>query len=207
MQICLPNSDGKAFAGGCFMRYSTTSFFPDNYQTIDITPLEKQGGGSRKKKAITGGVVGGGSFLLILLALFALYRRSTSSKRIHRGDIDGLSKLKGLINFSYRELKFATKGFSAKNKIGEGGFGAVYKQGTLENGKIVAVKKLNLHQSKKVEEEFESEVKLISNIHHRNLIQLLGYCSEGNERILIYEYMKNTSLDKFLFEDTLHQNM
>ncbi|XP_028754206.1 cold-responsive protein kinase 1 isoform X2 [Neltuma alba] len=197
MPTCLPNSEGRAYAYGCFMRYSTTSFFPDNYQTIHITSEGKQG--SNKKGTIIGVVVGVVAFVLILLTLLAWIKRPKRPERsVPRGDISGVSKLKGPINFSYRELKFATKSFSAENKVGEGGFGAVYK-GTLKNGKAVAVKKLTLHQSKKVEEEFESEVKLISNVHHRNLIRLLGCCSKRNERILIYEYMKNTSLDKFLF--------
>ncbi|XP_054796438.1 cold-responsive protein kinase 1-like isoform X2 [Prosopis cineraria] len=156
LHTCLPNSNGRAYTNACFMRYSTSSFFPDN-QTTHIAPLSEQ------------------------------------------GDISGVSKLKGPVIFSYKELKFATKSFSAENKLGEGGFGTVYK-GTLKNGKVVAVKKLILRQSnKKVEEEFESEVKLISNVHHRNLIRLLGCCSKGNERILIYEYMRNSSLDRFLF--------
>ncbi|KAK4278115.1 hypothetical protein QN277_016006 [Acacia crassicarpa] len=196
MQICLPNSDGKAFAASCFIRYSTSSFFPHNYQMINIASLDKQG--SKKGPTICV-VVGGTAFVLILLTLLAWTKRPKRHERsFPRGDISGVSNLKGPINFSYRELKFATKNFSAENKLGEGGFGVVYK-GTMKNGKVVAVKKLNLHPSKKVEEEFESEVKLISIVHHRNLIRLLGCCSEGNERILIYEYMKNTSLDKFLF--------
>ncbi|XP_028800656.1 cysteine-rich receptor-like protein kinase 2 [Neltuma alba] len=196
-QICLPNSNAKTYDAGCFMRYSTTAFFADN-QTININPFLKEGGASTKKKAIIGGVVGGGSFLLILLALFALYRRSTSSKRIHRGDILGATELKGPINYRYSDLKKATKNFSKENKLGEGGFGDVYK-GTLKNGKVVAVKKLALGQSKQMEKDFESEVKLISNVHHRNLVRLLGCCTKGQERLLVYEYMRNNNVGTFLF--------
>ncbi|XP_028757999.1 cold-responsive protein kinase 1-like [Neltuma alba] len=160
LPTCLPNSEGRAYAGGCFMRYSTTSFFPDNYQTVHITPMGKQG--SNKKGTIIGVVFGGVAFALILLTLLAWIKQPKRPERpVPRGDISGVSKLKGPINFSYRELEFATKSFSAENKIGEGGFGAVYK-GTLKSRKIVAVKKLIIRQSGKVEEEFESEVKLIS---------------------------------------------
>ena len=80
------------------------------------------------------------------------------------------------------------------------------EQGTLKNGKIVAVKKLILGPSGKVDDQFESEVKLISNVHHRNLVRLLGCCSKGQERILVYEYMANKSLDRFLFGKT-HTNL
>ncbi|XP_027337777.1 cold-responsive protein kinase 1-like [Abrus precatorius] len=192
---CLPNTDGRAYDAGCFMRYSTTPFFPDN-QTIVIKPYLKQGGSS-KKWAIIGGVVGGGGLLVILLALFA-WRRSRKPKRVPRGDILGATELKGPVNYKYDDLKAATKNFSNENKLGEGGFGDVYK-GTLKNGKIVAVKKLVLRKSNKMEDDFESEVKLISNVHHRNLVRLLGCCSKGEERILVYEYMANSSLDRFLF--------
>lgn len=64
---------------------------------------------------------------------------------------------------------------------------------------MVAVKKLAIGQSSRAKADFESEVKLISNVHHRNLIRLLGCCSKGPERILVYEYMANSSLDRFLF--------
>lgn len=72
-------------------------------------------------------------------------------------------------------------------------------QGTLKNGKVVAVKKLALGQSNRVKADFASEVTLISNVHHRNLIRLLGRCTKGPELLLVYEYMANSSLDRFLF--------
>ncbi|XP_027337521.1 cold-responsive protein kinase 1-like [Abrus precatorius] len=197
MHTCLPNTNGRAYDAGCFMRYSTTPFFADN-QTIDINPYLKQGGSS-KKWAIIGGVVGG-IVLVILLSLFVWCRRSQKPKRVSRGNILGATELRGPVNYKYNDLKDATKNFSDENKLGEGGFGDVYK-GTLKNGKVVAVKKLILGKSDKTDDDFESEVKLISNVHHRNLVRLLGCCSKGQERILVYEYMANNSLDRFLFGD------
>ncbi|XP_068495473.1 cold-responsive protein kinase 1-like [Phaseolus vulgaris] len=193
LQNCLPRTEGRAYDAGCFMRYSTTLFFDDN-QTIDIAPFLKQGDSS-KKWAIIGGSVGG--FVVLLCVLFA-WLWFTKPKRVPRGDILGATELKGPVNYNYNDLKAATKKFSAQNKLGEGGFGDVYK-GTLKNGKVVAVKKLVLGKSSKMEDDFEGEVKLISNVHHRNLVRLLGCCSKGQERILVYEYMANNSLDKFLF--------
>lgn len=196
IQSCFPNTDGRAFDAGCFMRYSEKSFFADN-QTIDIAPFLKQGGSS-KKRAIIGGVVGGVALVVILLALFAWFRLKKKPKKLPRGDILGATELKGPVTYRYKDLKSATKNFNDENKLGEGGFGDVYK-GTLKNGKVVAVKKLILGSSGKMDEQFESEVKLISNVHHRNLVRLLGCCSKGQERILVYEYMANNSLDRFLF--------
>ncbi|XP_028800632.1 cold-responsive protein kinase 1-like [Neltuma alba] len=192
---CLPTLEGRAFDAGCFMRYSTTSFFPNN-QTIDITPFLKQG--SSKRGAIIGGVAGGVAFVLIVLAVFLLIMQPKRPKKVPRDDILGATELKGPVKYRYKDLKIATKNFSEENKLGGGGFGDVYK-GTLKNGKIVAVKKLALGNSKRIDEDFESEVKLISNVHHRNLVRLLGCCSKGQEKILVYEYMKNNSLDRFLF--------
>ncbi|KAF7831178.1 cold-responsive protein kinase 1-like [Senna tora] len=124
LETCLPNSEGRAFDTGCFIRYSNISFFPHNY-TMDITPYLKQGGSS--KMAIIGGVSGGAALVLILLALFGWLRKSKRPKRVPRGDILGATELKGPVNYGYKDLKSATNNFSEENKIGEGGFGDVYK--------------------------------------------------------------------------------
>ncbi|KAK8956387.1 Cysteine-rich receptor-like protein kinase 2 [Platanthera guangdongensis] len=106
--------------------------------------------------------------------------------------------LRGPVNFRYRDLKSATKNFSQENKLGEGGFGDVYK-GTLKNKKVVAVKRLAVSQTESAKASFQSEVKLISNVHHRNLVRLLGCCSKSHDLLLVYEYMGRGSLDRFLF--------
>ncbi|XP_057973328.1 G-type lectin S-receptor-like serine/threonine-protein kinase At1g34300 [Malania oleifera] len=99
------------------------------------------------------------------------------------------------VQFSYKDLERATKGF--KDKLGAGGFGAVYK-GILANRTVVAVKQLEgIEQGEK---QFRMEVATISSTHHLNLVRLIGFCSEGRHRLLVYEFMKNGSLDNFLFE-------
>jgi serine/threonine protein kinase len=95
-------------------------------------------------------------------------------------------------------LLAATENFHDDNKLGQGGFGPVYK-GTLSDGKEIAVKKLCL-KSRQGKKEFINEVKLVSKIQHRNLVKLLGCCTEGLEKLLVYEYLPNKSLDKILFD-------
>ncbi|KAA3479131.1 putative LRR receptor-like serine/threonine-protein kinase [Gossypium australe] len=99
--------------------------------------------------------------------------------------------------FSYAELKAATEDFSPSNKLGEGGYGAVYK-GTLSDGRVVAVKQLSV-ASHKGKSQFIAEVATISAVQHRNLVKLHGCCIEGKRHLLVYEYLENKSLDKALF--------
>ncbi|KAL5729999.1 hypothetical protein ACHQM5_002879 [Ranunculus cassubicifolius] len=93
-----------------------------------------------------------------------------------------------------------TNNFSSANKLGEGGFGTVYK-GTLADGQNMAVKRLS-KTSHQGDDEFKNEAKLIAKLQHRNLVRLLGCCIEREEKILIYEYMPNKSLDAILFDKT-----
>ncbi|CAN1307118.1 Probable L-type lectin-domain containing receptor kinase S.5 [Linum perenne] len=103
--------------------------------------------------------------------------------------------------FKLDELIDATGNFHSKNKLGEGGFGVVYK-GILGNKHIVAVKKVSQKVSSRGKEEFKSEVTTIGNLRHKNLVKLIGWAHERHEYLLVYEYMPNGSLDKFIFAET-----
>ncbi|KAF5781266.1 putative protein kinase RLK-Pelle-DLSV family [Helianthus annuus] len=102
--------------------------------------------------------------------------------------------------FGLSALLKATDDFSKNNKLGEGGFGPVYK-GVLEDGKEIAVKRL-ANTSTQGLQEFKNEVISISKLQHRNLVKPLGYCIEREEKMLIYEYMPNKGLDSFIFDRT-----
>ncbi|XLR02911.1 hypothetical protein S83_069109 [Arachis hypogaea] len=106
-------------------------------------------------------------------------------------------KLPELSQFEFEKLAIATDNFHLANKLGQGGFGLVYR-GTLEDGLEVAVKRLSRASCQGLE-EFMNEVLVISKLQHRNLVRLLGCCVEGDEKILVYEYMPNKSLDAYLF--------
>ncbi|XP_050220271.1 cold-responsive protein kinase 1 [Mercurialis annua] len=108
-------------------------------------------------------------------------------------EIAGIGKVK---LYTYKELRNATDDFSADHKIGEGGFGSVYK-GRLKDGKIAAIKVLSA-ESRQGAKEFLTEINVISEIEHENLVKLYGCCVEGNHRILIYNYLENNSLAQTL---------
>ncbi|KAK8312331.1 hypothetical protein V6Z11_D01G033200 [Gossypium hirsutum] len=100
--------------------------------------------------------------------------------------------------FNFQELATATNNFHPPKKLGQGGFGPVYK-GTLDDGKEIAVKRLSKASGQGLE-EFMNEVVVISKLQHRNLVRLFGCCVEAEEKILVYEFMPNKSLDAFLFD-------
>ncbi|KAL2524360.1 Cysteine-rich receptor-like protein kinase 10 [Abeliophyllum distichum] len=107
------------------------------------------------------------------------------------------------LQYDLNTIGLATNNFSPDNKIGEGGFGSVYK-GTFPNGQEIAVKRLS-KSSGQGAKEFKNEVVLVAKLQHRNLVRLLGFCLEGEEKILIYEFVPNKSLDFFLFDPEKQQ--
>ncbi|GMN65097.1 hypothetical protein TIFTF001_034169 [Ficus carica] len=100
--------------------------------------------------------------------------------------------------FNLSSITTATQNFSVDNKLGEGGFGPVYR-GKLEDGREIAVKRLSISSGQGLE-ELKNEIKLIVKLQHRNLVKLLGCCVQGEEKLLVYEYMPNKSLDFFIFD-------
>ncbi|KAK0577223.1 hypothetical protein LWI29_029751 [Acer saccharum] len=104
----------------------------------------------------------------------------------------------GARSFTFRDLATATKNFREVNLLGEGGFGKVYK-GRLESGQVVAVKQLN-HEGLQGHQEFIVEVLMLSLLHHVNLVRLIGYCTAGDQRLLVYEYMPMGSVEDHLFD-------
>ncbi|XP_021719478.1 cysteine-rich receptor-like protein kinase 8 [Chenopodium quinoa] len=102
------------------------------------------------------------------------------------------------LQYEFSKIRAATRNFAADNKLGEGGFGEVYK-GKLENGREIAVKRLS-EKSEQGVAEFKTEVILVAKLQHKNLVKLLGFCVALKEKILVYEYLPNSSLDRFLFD-------
>lgn len=102
------------------------------------------------------------------------------------------------LQVDFESLKVATDNFSPENELGRGGFGSVYK-GVLSDGQEIAVKRLSC-TSGQGDNEFKNEIILLAKLRHRNLVRLLGFCIKGEERLLVYEFIKNASLDHFIFD-------
>ncbi|KAI3800331.1 hypothetical protein L1987_28420 [Smallanthus sonchifolius] len=193
---------------------------------LDKSPTigASENGSSNNVAKIVGITVGTCAVIVILLLLFYLWRKkmqrlknsSINRKGPHERSQDFLMS-EGIIVqskkdyscetttddlelplFDFTTLTIATNNFSDENKLGQGGFGCVYK-GILMEGKIIAVKRLSRTSGQGVE-ELKNEVRLIVKLQHRNLVRLLGCCIEVEEKLLVYEYMKNKSLNTFLFD-------
>ncbi|EOA34908.1 hypothetical protein CARUB_v10019987mg [Capsella rubella] len=117
---------------------------------------------------------------------------------------EDLERGSGPRRFSYKDLASATNNFLHERKLGQGGFGAVYKGYLNELDLMVAVKKFSGGASKQGKQEFITEVKIISSLRHRNLVQLIGWCHEKQELLLVYEFMTNGSLDSHIFGKKNH---
>ncbi|RYQ82307.1 hypothetical protein Ahy_B10g100902 [Arachis hypogaea] len=136
------------------------------------------------------------SALVLVLGLIAICYLRKKRQQSSRGDERNMDDLK-LPMFNFDTLMMATNNFSQDNKLGEGGFGSVYR-GRLIEGQEIAVKRLSENSGQGIN-EFKNEIKLIAKLQHRNLVRLLGCCIEKNEKMVIYEYMKNRGLDSILF--------
>ncbi|XP_073129095.1 cysteine-rich receptor-like protein kinase 15 [Henckelia pumila] len=110
------------------------------------------------------------------------------------GDIN----MADFLQYDFHQIKIATDDFSDANKLGQGGFGSVYK-GKLLNGLEIAVKRMSFDSSHG-HVEFKNEVLLVAKVQHRNLVRLLGFSMEGDERLLVYEFVQNASLERFIFD-------
>ncbi|KAF7140176.1 hypothetical protein RHSIM_Rhsim06G0236400 [Rhododendron simsii] len=175
---------------------SAISAIPDFIPTVSSNPPTSK---KSKTSLIAGIVVPVG--VVSCLSVLALY---CFVQRRKRPGLDNDEELLGIearpYTFSYAELKAATEDFNPANKLGEGGFGPVFK-GTLNDGRVIAVKQLSVasHQGKS---QFVAEIATISAVQHRNLVKSYGCCIEGDKRLLVYEYHENKSLDRALFGKT-----
>lgn len=209
-KCCLGKQGGYTMTPSCIFRWDFSPFYAPS---LSSTTKEKS-----KLKWIPIAASSSTVFGLIVLGSvsFIIWRRRNNSnykensqevqllefggvnfgnnEEVHGQKVGGSEKFPAL---QFDIINTATERFCAANKLGEGGFGPVYK-GILVDGKEIAVKRLSGTSGQGLV-EFKNEVTLIARLQHRNLVRLLGCCLEGDEKLLVYEYMPNRSLDVFLF--------
>ncbi|CAA6662367.1 unnamed protein product [Spirodela intermedia] len=200
----------NASAGNCFLtsevlslknhqpevaHYNSTAFIKVQIPVTNVS-LTMGNGTTANKGVIIGATLGAASALLVVVGcgIFIARNRAAASRDPEEEADDDLEHVSGMPRrFSLEELQAATEGFS--KKLGQGGFGSVF-EGKMD-GQMVAVKRLDgVAEGRK---QFMAEVQTIGKIHHFNLVKLVGYCAEKSSKLLVYEFMPNSSLDRWIF--------
>ncbi|KAG8490929.1 hypothetical protein CXB51_014708 [Gossypium anomalum] len=218
-ECCDRKQGGRVLEPSCNFRFEIERFY--NLTTAD-TPLTSTpppatsppsnntknttGKKSNSSQTITIASVSAVAFaVLVVSSCIFIFLRVRKSKNCYTCEEDGevaeaVDEIKNAeaLQYDFSTISAATNHFSNSNKLGQGGFGAVYK-GKLAGGELIAVKRLST-DSGQGDLEFKNEVLLVAKLQHRNLVRLQGFCLERNERLLIYEFVPNASLDQFLFD-------
>ncbi|XP_057961618.1 cysteine-rich receptor-like protein kinase 25 [Malania oleifera] len=209
-RCCSGKQGGRVLLPSCNVRYEVYPFYNESLGAAPTpapslrppppgfvsTPTEKNNISSKTIIAIVA-PIGVCALLFSLLYYIWCKKPKKKSKLVHQESGSEIATIESL-QVDFATIKAATNNFSNDNKIGEGGFGVVYK-GALPDGQEIAIKRLS-KASRQGVEEFKNEVVLLAKLQHRNLVRLLGFCLEGEEKILVYEFVPNKSLDNFLFD-------
>ncbi|XP_058072819.1 cysteine-rich receptor-like protein kinase 10 [Magnolia sinica] len=220
---CSGKIGGQVLSVSCNIRYEITSFFlssprpppppvealpppalappPHDEDSNSTNTSNTDGNDNRTRTVLAIAIPVVLTFVAVTAICACILRRKAFKRKIDRQDDDEIPNVNSLL-FDLDTLRAATDDFSDANKLGEGGFGPVYK-GKLSDGQDIAVKRLSRRSSQGLE-ELKNEVGLVAKLQHRNLVRLFGCCLEGEEMMLVYEYLPNTSLDTFLFDPIKH---
>ncbi|CAI8606834.1 unnamed protein product [Vicia faba] len=214
---CLQNCSCTAYSGlgkgniGCSIWLDdlkdlrVTDADLDLYVRTDVSDIDDKRGRSKKVIFAVSAIV---SLVIVTLLAFFIYRTKIKYKVNIEWKEDSSEYDHDELEIPFFDLTTilnATNNFSIENKLGEGGFGPVYK-GKLVDGQEVAVKRLSWSSGQGIK-EFKNEVILCAKLQHRNLVKLVGCCIEKDEKMLVYEYMSNTSLDSFIFDATRSKSL
>uniref|UniRef100_A0A0E0KXZ9 Cysteine-rich receptor-like protein kinase 2 n=1 Tax=Oryza punctata TaxID=4537 RepID=A0A0E0KXZ9_ORYPU len=192
---CLPRAaEGYGLNAGCVVRYSTQPFY---------LPANAAAAAGTSTRHIIIVVIASVFSALAVIGMALVWAKMRNRRSDHHDDMDGSSEIIRTIaashlSFKYEELRKATDDFNQINKLGQGGYGSVYK-GVLLDGREIAIKRL-FFNTRQWADQFFNEVRLVSQVQHKNLVKLLGCSIEGPESLLVYEYLCNTSLDHYLFD-------
>ncbi|KAI3466599.1 hypothetical protein Pfo_023262 [Paulownia fortunei] len=218
-RCCYRSRGGGIYRPSCTLRYDLWPFYnetmlqaplvptpsPPGIKEISLTQTRLGFAGKNDDDATTKTVIAIVSLAAcLILAVCGIFFLRKKIKQKHKKKLESnfinLLKISTIesLQYDYGTIRAATNYFSDANKLGQGGFGAVY-WGKLQNGKEIAVKRLS-RDSDQGDLEFNNEVLLVANLQHRNLVRLLGFSVEKNERLLVYELVQNGSLDHFIFD-------
>ncbi|XP_065024389.1 cysteine-rich receptor-like protein kinase 44 [Musa acuminata AAA Group] len=222
-KCCSWKQGGKVYAQSCYLRFEFYPYYnfsavnappppsvppsPSSKTANDTVPNDASGGKSNiAVKTVLLAVIPVAAAPSFLLGIFmycrrrkpAMPRRTQLHKRVFDNEDQQEIKSAESLLLDLEVIKSATNNFSDANKLGEGGFGPVYR-GTLEDGVQIAVKRLSRTSGQGLV-ELKNEVVLLAKLQHRNLVRLLGCCLQEEEKLLVYEYLPNTSLDNVLFD-------
>ncbi|KAM1562243.1 hypothetical protein ACFX1Z_005274 [Malus domestica] len=202
---CGGKSGGRVLKPSCSLRYENNGDFFEPFTTsqIDIpvppalspAPAAKK---SNRRKIVIIITVVSVAVAIIMSSICIFLRMMKRRVKLREGHVNSDENLVESLQYDFETIKSATDDFSDANKLGRGGFGTVYK-GRLLNGQLIAVKRLSKN-SEQGDREFKNEVELLAQLQHRNLVRLLGFCIKAKERLLIYQYVANASLDHFIFD-------
>ncbi|WMV16217.1 hypothetical protein MTR67_009602 [Solanum verrucosum] len=218
---CLGKRGGRIIGVRCNLRYESSRFFEDvpleapppagnDNKTVPTGTDDKTvptGEDDKTTRTIIIIVVSTVTVVILIICIAVILIRKRKRKlvnEIQSTSIDDTSIAESL-QYDFSAIRAATDNFSDANKLGQGGFGPVYK-GKLQNGQEVAVKRLSA-DSGQGDLEFKNEVLLVARLQHRNLVRLLGFCLDGTERLLVYEFVPNASLDHFLFDSVKRRQL
>ncbi|KAL6282796.1 hypothetical protein ACE6H2_013725 [Prunus campanulata] len=212
---------GRVLRPSCNIRYEVGLFFESTANSlVDIpapvpaAPAPEEGTPpapeeAKKKSNIKQTVIIIAVVLVVFVTIFSsicfFFRVRKRRVKLEQDENSEHVSLVESLQYDFETIRSATDDFSDANKLGRGGFGAVYK-GRLLNGQPIAVKRLSKN-SGQGDREFKNEVMLLAQLQHRNLVRLLGFCLKAEERLLIYEYVPNTSLDHFIFDPNNHEHL
>ncbi|XP_038690288.1 putative receptor-like protein kinase At4g00960 [Tripterygium wilfordii] len=196
-KCCTERQGGRVIFPSCNFRYETNRFYNAIVDAALPPSSTSKGKESQASKTVIIIVIPVMVFVVSVIVMIFIYLRVQKTKT--EFTIDEIETVESL-QYDFSFIRAATDNFSEANKLGQGGFGPVYK-GTFPNKQEVAVKRLS-KESSQGEVEFKNEVLLLAKLQHRNLVRLIGFCYERNERLLIYEFVPNSSLNNFLSDHT-----
>ncbi|KAL3740547.1 hypothetical protein ACJRO7_021773 [Eucalyptus globulus] len=213
---CRGKQGGPVQKPSCIFRWDLYRFFNSDPINLPLSPppptavtqadppapppanAQVTNGNISKSVRIVVAVVGSVAlFVVAIVSVCCLIRRRRSNPLMVSTAKDEVKTAESL-QFKISEIRAATNSFAEGNKLGEGGFGKVYR-GRLPNGQEIAVKRLSQSSGQGLQ-EFKNEIVLVAKLQHRNLVRLLGFCFEEGEKLLVYELMPNKSLDYFVFD-------